>query len=311
VAVPQAMAPTTHSAPCLTVFALPKAFRGHAGVIQENAVRSWAAHGLAVILMGRDEGIAEMAAAVGGAHLPDVACNELGTPRLDSAFGLAAERASTRLIMYANSDILFPEDPGRVAAGLGMEEFLAVGRRTNVDVTARMDYADAAWLAGAARLARENGELFHQSAIDYFILPRASRLTRLPPFVVGRPGWDNWMLANTLELGLPLMDLTGAVLAVHQNHDYGHIKRDSARQRGWEGPETDTNRKIAGGKYRDINDCTHRVGADGRVTVDHWNKARMHLRRARAGAGICDWVWGLASVLHPRAWGPLARRAVK
>lgn len=302
------MTSTPASTPSLTVFALPKAFRGHAGVIQENAVRSWAVHGLAVILMGRDEGIAEMAAAVGAVHVPDVECNEMGTPRLDSAFAIAAERASTRLIMYANSDILFPADPGRAVAGLGIDEFLAVGRRTNVDVTERMDYADAGWLAGAARLAREKGELFHQSAIDYFILPRLSGLTKLPPFVVGRPGWDNWMLANTLELGLPLVDLTGAVLAVHQNHDYGHIKRESAGQRGWDGPETDTNRKIAGGKYRDILDCTHRLGADGRVTVDHWNLGRALWRRARSGGG--GMARAVAHLMHPASLGRLARRVV-
>lgn len=300
---------TPATTPSLTVFALPKAFREHAGVIQENAVRSWAAHGLAVVLMGRDEGIAEMAAAVGAVHVPDVACNEMGTPRLDSAFAIAAERASTRLIMYANSDILFPEDPGRAVAGLGLDKFLAVGRRTNVDMTQRMDYADAGWLVQVARLAREKGELFHQSAIDYFILPRASGLTKLPPFVVGRPGWDNWMLANTLDLGLPLVDLTGAVLAVHQNHDYGHIKREFAGQYGWEGPETDTNRKIAGGKYRDIGDCTHRVGADGRVRVDHWNLGRALWRRARGGGGGMG--RAMTHLSHPQSLMRIAKRLAR
>jgi hypothetical protein len=295
--------------PRLTAFALPKAFVGHAAVIQENAIRGWAALGLPIILMGKDAGVAEMAAAVGARHLPDVATNELGTPRLDSAFAIAAERATTPLIMYVNSDILFVDDPAAGAAKVGLAEFLGVGRRTNVDVGAKLVFSDD-WRERARAMARERGELSHRSAIDYFILPRRSALTKLPPFVVGRPGWDNWMLATALERAISLVDMTDALLAVHQNHDYGHIQRGASGGEGWAGPEADTNRRIAAGKYRDIGDCTHALRADGRLIVDHWNKGRMHWRRARAGAGAGEVTRAIAHLLRPAVWPRLLRRAV-
>jgi hypothetical protein len=304
---------THDSTPTLTVFALPKAFQGHTGVIQENAVRSWARHGHAVILMGQDAGIAEMANAVGATYVPEVKCNELGTPLLDSAFTIAAGLASTEAIMYANSDILFPTDPGRAIGGLGLGEYLAVGRRTNVDVWDVMDYTNPGWLAEIAGLAREKGELAHYSAIDYFLMPRKSELTKLPPFAVGRAGWDNWLLARALELGMPLVDLTDALVAVHQNHDYGHVKRSAAGQSGWAGPESDANRQIAAGKYRDLNDCTHHLNADGQLRVDRWNQGRMHMRRAGAGAGAgaAEWVRGAISMFHPSSWRRLIERAAQ
>jgi hypothetical protein len=136
-----------------------------------------------------------------------------------------------------------------------------------VDVGAKLVFSDD-WRERARAMAREKGELSHRSAIDYFILPRRSALTKLPPFVVGRPGWDNWMLATALERAIPLVDMTDALLAVHQNHDYGHIQRGASGGEGWSGPEADTNRRIAAGKYRDIGDCTHR--RSGRTAACAW-----------------------------------------
>ena len=53
----------------LTIFALPKPFRGHAGVIQRNAIQSWLRLQPAceVILLGDEPGTREVAAQV-GAH---------------------------------------------------------------------------------------------------------------------------------------------------------------------------------------------------------------------------------------------------
>ena len=42
--------------PVLTIFATPKAFRGHFDIIQRNAISSWTKLGVDVILMGDDAG---------------------------------------------------------------------------------------------------------------------------------------------------------------------------------------------------------------------------------------------------------------
>src|SRR5579863_2067444 len=73
----------------LTMFTTPKPFRGHIGVIQRNALKSWTLlhPDLEVILFGDDEGAAVVAGEFGLRHEPHVERNEFGTNRLDSMFG--------------------------------------------------------------------------------------------------------------------------------------------------------------------------------------------------------------------------------
>src|SRR5215470_320731 len=59
----------------LTIFATPKPFRDHIAVIQRNAIRSWTLLRPAceIILMGNDEGTADIAAEFGVRYVPEVA----------------------------------------------------------------------------------------------------------------------------------------------------------------------------------------------------------------------------------------------
>ena len=75
----------------LTVLSVPKPFRGHIGIIQRNAIRSWVglADGVQVMLMGSEEGTSEVAAEEGLLHFPNIVCNRFGTPLLRSVFHIA------------------------------------------------------------------------------------------------------------------------------------------------------------------------------------------------------------------------------
>src|ERR1700683_3208554 len=61
----------------LTIFATPKKFDGHIGLIQRNAIASWIRMNPApeVILFGTDPGTAEVAGEFGLRHVPSVKCN--------------------------------------------------------------------------------------------------------------------------------------------------------------------------------------------------------------------------------------------
>lgn len=285
----------------VSIFTIPKAFAGHAGVIQANAIRSWAAHGLHVILVGDDPGVRELAAELGATHLHDVPRTERGTPLLDWAFRRADEAARGRWVVYANADILFPDDPAPVLSRLGDRTALAVGRRTNADITSPLDFTTDRWRADA-RAAAAAGSLAHPSAIDYFAFPKGSPLRDLPPFAVGRPGWDNWLCDRALSLGFPLIDLTEALLAVHQNHDYSHIRGAAPRQTY--GPESGRNINLAQGRYREISDATMRLTRDGRLAWNHYQAARAAWRRGARAAAI-------AHLTHPAAWPSLLARSAR
>ena len=88
----------------LTLFAIPKHFRGHFAVIQRNAILSWNGPSSApqpeILLFGNEEGTAEIAAELGLRHFPEVTRNEFGTPLLDDLFRQAEQHASTPLLGY-------------------------------------------------------------------------------------------------------------------------------------------------------------------------------------------------------------------
>ena len=111
--------------------------------------------------------------------------------------------------------------------------------------------------------ARRHGKLDLGRGSDYFAYPRTLDFG-LPPFAVVRPGWYNWMMCRTLELGVPLIDVTPSATVIHQNHDYRHVTSRTGSD--WEGPEADTNRQLAGWLDRYVHspsNATHVLAPGG------------------------------------------------
>src|SRR6185503_19261185 len=91
--VPGATRPAVTGQGMLTLFAIPKAFRGHTGIIQRNAIGSWArlGGGSRVILFGDEEGTAAVPRELHLEHVPEVERNEFGTPLVSALFRAARE----------------------------------------------------------------------------------------------------------------------------------------------------------------------------------------------------------------------------
>jgi len=245
----------------LTLFAIPKGFTDpHVSLIQSNALASWQrlAPAVEVLVMGDDQGVAEAAREYGASHIPQIERNELGTPLLDWAFREAAVRARGSLLCYVNADILLLDDFVAATRRLPAKAFLAIGRRWDCDVTSKLDFSRG---DGALRdWAGREGKLDQGRGSDYFVFPRPTDFG-LPPFAVGRPGWDNWMIRRALELSIPVIDMTESVTAIHQNHGYGHVAKTMGP--AWEGAEAKRNRELAGGFDRYIYspyNATHLLG---------------------------------------------------
>ncbi len=285
----------------LTIFTFPKGFVDpHISTIQRNALASWQHLGpeVEVLAMGDDPGVAEAAQEYGATHLGDAATNDYGTPLLDWAFREAATHGSGEILCYVNADIILLEDFVAALRRLPRKPHLAVGQRWNCDIETRLDFdADGRSLGG---WAREHGELDLGSGSDYFAYPRHVDFG-LPSFAVGRPGWDNWMMARARELRLPLIDITPSVTAIHQNHDYRHVSQRKGSE--WEGPEADRNRQLAGRLDRYVHspsNATHLLTPNG-------------LRRARSPKHLrarAEEVVALRPAAAPLRWLiKLARRA--
>jgi hypothetical protein len=211
------------SAP-LTIFAIPKAFRGHIAVIQRNAIASWTRMNPRpeVILFGPDEGTTEVAAELGVRHVPAVQKNQWGTPLVGDLFAQAQQISGSPWLCYVNADIVLFDDfiaaVSRVSAWT--KQFLMVGRRTDLDISEPLGF-ETNWAAQLRESARTQGRLQIARNIDYFAFSRGL-YPAMPPLAIGRFWWDNWLLWKARSRGAPVVDASSVVTAVHQNHDYSH-----------------------------------------------------------------------------------------
>ena len=249
-----------------TLFAIPKHFRGHFATIQRNAILSWTrlTPRPEIFLFGNEEGTAEIARELGLGHFPDVARNEYGTPLLDDLFRKAEQHASTPLLGYVNSDIILTNDfcaaLERVRAK--HETFMMVGRRWDLDWDQPLDVSQTGWAESIRARALAANAQRPGNYIDYFVYSRGL-CDGLLPLAIGRFSWDNYLLWRARSRGAELVDVSPAVVAIHQNHDYSHHPKGVSEVR--EGPELKRNREMVGPWWHlyTIEDATQILDAVG------------------------------------------------
>jgi hypothetical protein len=260
----------------LTVFSMPKPFRGHIRVIQYNAIKSWTllGPGVEVILLGDEPGTAEACRDLGVRHEPHVERNEFGTPLLNSVFSRARELASREILCYSNCDIILPQTlvhALNIVSGL-RRQFLIVGRRWDLDVTTPLDFSQSGWNEQLTAAARQRGIQRPDHWIDHFSF-RGDFWKNMPAFAVGRAWWDNWFIWNARDRGIPVIDASAAVTAVHQNHDYSHHPQGKAGV--LDGEEAQRSFNLAGGRRHiwTIADSSHVIGRRGiQRSYRHWRR---------------------------------------
>lgn len=232
----------------LTIFAIPKPFRGHSNLIQRNAITSWTrvSPRPEVLLFGDEEGTAAFARELGVRHEPEVARNEFGTPLVSDLFARAEGLADSPILAYINADILlndeFPAAVERVRAAL--PRFFMVGQRWDLDVEEPIDFGAPDWqktLVGRAHAADDQKP---PDCIDYFVFPRGFA-EDLPPMAIGRSAWDNYLVWRARSRGFAVVDASRVVTVVHQIHDYSH--HPGGARAVWTGPEAVRNRELTGG----------------------------------------------------------------
>jgi hypothetical protein len=288
----------------LTLFTTGKAFAGHSGVIQRNALASWARlhTDVEVILFGDDVGAAEVAAELGLRHEPRVERNRLGSKRVDFMFARAQEIARHEVLCYCNCDIiLLPEFVAAVErVRRAHERFLMVGRRWDTEIREAVDFGaagnrrqgEAEWGARLRELARERGVRQAGWSIDYFAF-RRGLYAEMPALVIGRVWWDHWLVWKAREEGAAVVDASEVVTAIHQNHDYGYHPQGAKGV--WTDEQAQENYRLAGGRWhlRTIDDATHILGAEGergnwrRLWAPYWRVARPKV--VPAWFAMLDW----------------------
>jgi len=231
----------------LTLFAIPKSFRGEFDQIQRNAITSWTLlePKPEIILLGDDEGTAEVAQELGVKHISVVERNLQGTPLVSSLFEIAQRVGTGSLFAYVNADIILLNDFMETIQQIPFERFMLTGQRWNLDFNEAIA-PELGWTERLRHRAMTIGALEGPQAMDYFVFTR-NTYTHIPPFAIGRLCWDNWMVYSALNLNIPLVDATEAIVAVHQNHDYNH--HPDGKKGVFLGEEAQQNLQLLGGKH--------------------------------------------------------------
>ncbi len=250
----------------LTLFSAPKPFTNpHIAMIQRNAIKSWTLlPDVEVILLGEEIGLAEAAKELGVKHLLNVARNESGTPLISSMFQLARENSNSELLCIINADMVLMPDFVEAAKQVKSQKsnFVLLSQRWDYDITSPIDFA-AGWESHLRESVREQNQLHRPAGSDFFLFPK-SCYQDIPDFIIGRAGWDNWMIYKARSEKWPVIDCTPSVMIVHQNHDYSHLPGGKPH---YEHPDTNENIRLAGGQAAvryTILDSTHQL-ADGKL----------------------------------------------
>ena len=252
--------------PLITLFSAPKPFiNPHIAMIQRNAIKSWTLlPDVDVILLGEEQGLAEAARELGVKHIAHVERNANGVPLISSMFKLARENSNSDLLCIINTDMVLMPDFIEVAKKVkGLRsEFVLLSQRWDLDVTKPLDFSGD-WSRGLRSMVHGQGQLHRPAGSDFFLFPRSCYMD-VPSFVIGRSGWDNWMIYRARKENWAAVDCTPSVMIVHQNHDYSHLPEGKPH---YEHPDTNENIRLAGGQANvryTILDATHRL-VDGKL----------------------------------------------
>src|SRR5207249_1152179 len=116
--------------------------------------------------------------------------------------------------------------------------------------------------------------------------------------------WDQWLVWKAQQEGAMVVDASEAVMAIHQNHDYGYHPAGKAGV--WSDVWSQRNYALAGGRWhlRTIEDATHMLGSSG-LKVNPARPKRSIQRFFRtaidaAWVGAMDWTRPLRSAVGLR-----------
>ncbi len=180
-------------APLLTIFSAPKAFKGHVGIIQENAIRSWLSlrPKPKVILFCNEADTANALRGLDVELVSDIDTNSYGTPLVSSMFVQADGLATGDVLAFVSADIILTHRIMEAAsiATRWSRPFLLVAQRHDVDVRKLVEF-DEQWEERWAAGAVARGKLHSPGAVDLFMYPRG-QYKHMPPFAIGRTSYGS------------------------------------------------------------------------------------------------------------------------
>ena len=185
-------------------------------ILYANTIRNWANFGAEVNLILFSTGLQQLedlASSQGWRVRPISHSNEHGTPYLLSMVNITQHDYSSIISGYSNGDIMFDDSLIKTLKAVVNQlapPLLIVGRRTNVFVNESVEFN-----ADTISILLERGKLYRTDAEDYFFYVKFP-WHKIPNFVIGRAGYDNYIVDKAVRLGVKVVDATQTITALHQ-----------------------------------------------------------------------------------------------
>lgn len=144
-----------------------------------------------------------------------------GVPVLKTLYLTVLALYPTTYVMFSNADIMYEINLMKTIRfvnsfvqdeGLASKPVLIVGKRTNLDIDSGKNESWKSLIKKSVTM----GTKFNADAQDYFIVDRKFPWKKFPKFVIGRVGYDNWIVAFSRYKNFTVVDATDSILAVHQ-----------------------------------------------------------------------------------------------
>ncbi len=207
----------------MTFITTCKPFEGHFNIIQLNAIRSWLRFcpPCEVIILGKTKGVEKIVKEYRLGYIPDVPINNYGTPLLDGLVKIGSQNASYDTICLINSDIILLDINLSQLFSLTttLRRYLITARRIDLEIRDLLYYDEKTiqWLMTTIKNLNRRGNdlfIFRKGTIDHYVKPLA----------IGRGDHARLLIYPGLKLKMPVVDATNIITAIHQKHDYSHIK---------------------------------------------------------------------------------------
>jgi hypothetical protein len=213
----------------ITFFSTTKNFDDKNQINQLNAIRSWTIgnkYGCEVILFQKSNGI-ESVTSLPNVHIyEEVRTNENGIPFISDMFDRASTLAKNEIVCFLNADIIvsgeFIEKLLEIHKKIH-KEYLIVGQRLDSSFDFLIDFSNAHWYRDLSNYIKNNSTIHPPSGSDFFAFQKgAYNEGSLPDLLVGRPGWDLYMIYHARVSQWKVVNLSLSYLIIHQDHDYSH-----------------------------------------------------------------------------------------
>jgi len=223
----------------MSIFTTCKPFHGQTRAIQENAIKSWTLlqPRPEIIILGNDSGADRTAQLLSVRHEPELAPLNLTMPAswklqvalpfgeilpsppfVSSIFEMGQRMASHSLVAYVNADIILGQRFMLAAQAANHtfdnDPFLMTGLRWDLMGWHGLDIGRPGWWQKLEGRIMESGRFHTCTGADYFVF-RRGLWPEIPPYYIGQSAWDNWLIMDVVRRGLPVVDATPFVWAIH------------------------------------------------------------------------------------------------